>query len=71
MYTEWLLLDSEADRLQYCTAYDQKDAIRVAISKNIVPRKPDDVRPRVQRVPSDNTVMTPEEFQGFMARLRE
>lgn len=71
MYTEWILFDSETDRLRLCEAYDQRDAIRIAISQNILPRKTDDIRPRSSRKASDNTVMSPEEFQSFIDQLSE
>jgi len=71
MYTEWTLFDSETDRLKLCQAYNQKDAIRRAISWNVIPRKTDDVRPRYPRTASDNTVMVPDEFQDFIEQLLE
>lgn len=71
MYTEWNLFDSETDRLKICQAYDQRDAIRKAISWNIIPRKTDDIRPRFPKTASDNTIMVPDEFQAFMERLSE
>lgn len=71
MYTEWTLFDSETDRLKLCQAYDQKDAIRKAISWNVIPRKTDDIRPRYPRNASDNTIMAPDGFQDFMEQLSE
>lgn len=69
MYTEWLLFDSETNSLKLCQAYDQKDAIRTAISWNVIPRKTDDIRPRYPRNASDNTIMAAAEFQDFMQHL--
>lgn len=71
MYTEWLLRDSQTDRLKYCEAYNQKDAIRIALSYGIVPAETNDVRPRVERMKSDNRLMPPAEFQKFLESLRE
>lgn len=70
MYTEWTLFDSETERLRLAEAYDQKDAIRKAISRDIIPRKSDDVRPRLPRATSNNSIMSPEEFSKFMEGLQ-
>lgn len=69
MYSEWTLIDSETDRLKQCQAYNQKDAIRKSISWNIIPRKTDDVRLRIPRNTSDNTIMGSEEFDQFMDQI--
>lgn len=71
MFTEWTLFDSETNKLKFCEAYNQKDAIRKAISWDIIPRKTDDVRPRVPKTLSDNRVMPPQEFQNFMDQISE
>lgn len=69
MYTEWLLIDSERDRIRFCRARNQRDAIVEAISHDVIPRKTDDVRPRIANPESDNKVMSPEEFQDFIDEL--
>lgn len=69
MYTEWMLFDPETEKMRSCRAKDQKDAIRKAISKNIIPGKTDDVRPLVPHAKSNNTLMSPEEFREFMNSL--
>jgi len=63
--------DSETEKLRFGEAYDQQDAIKKAVSLGVIPRKTDDVRPRIPRTTSNNTLMTPEKFQEFMDQLSE
>lgn len=64
---EWVLYDSNTDKMKVATAEDQKEAIRTALSHGIVPRKTQHAAPR-----SDShrrMVMSPSEFERFMERI--
>lgn len=64
----WILFDSSTDRLKTGRAENQKEAIRKALSYNIIPRDTHDVVPRQGSY--REVIMSPNEFEAFMQRLR-
>jgi hypothetical protein len=67
--TEWLLHDSQTNRLRVCYAESQREAIKKAIERNIIPRSTDDVRPREGG--SRIGLMSAQEFENFMNSLQQ
>lgn len=65
---EWIIYDSQTQRLKTAEAKSQEEAIKIAISRDIVPRRTQDVIPRMRG--HSKTMMSPEEFEAFMDRLR-
>lgn len=65
---EWKLYDSQTDRIKFCHAESQKEAISKALAWNIVPRSTNDVAPRQGDGSID--IMSETEFQEFMSSLR-
>lgn len=65
---EWILYDSQTQKLKTMAAHSQKEAIKLAISNGIVPRETQDVVPRtgIDR----ERIMTEEEFMRFMDSIR-
>lgn len=65
---EWILYDSQTQRLKTAEADSQEEAIKIAISRGIVPRRTHDVVPRMRGV--TERIMSPDKFEEFMERLR-
>lgn len=66
--TEWVLYDSKTQKLNFAKAENQKEAIKIALERNIIPRVTEDVRPR--RGTLEDEIMTPEEFENFIQQLK-
>jgi hypothetical protein len=66
--TEWILYDSDTQRLRVCHARTQKEAIQKALERNIIPRSTDDIRPRVGG--ATKKLMSPEEFEEFIQKIK-
>lgn len=66
---EWILYDSETDRIKFRHARSQKEAIKKALALGIQPRKSLDVCPRDRGVHMD--IMKPHEFRAFMDSLTD
>ena len=66
--TEWKIYDSETQETKTKYARTQKEAIKLGISMNVVPRRTHDVIP----LNSGNTerLMKPTEFNQFMNQIR-
>lgn len=64
----WVLFDSSTDRLRTGRAETQKEAIKIALSRNIVPQDTHDVVPRFGGY--RDKLMSPKEFEEFMDKLR-
>lgn len=67
--SEWILYDGDTQRFRLAKAENQKEAIKIALERNIIPRQTDDVRPR--KGTQSDSIMAPEEFDKFMEKLRQ
>jgi hypothetical protein len=65
---EWILYDGDTQRLRLGKARNQKEAIKMALERNIIPRQTDDVRPR--KGSGREKIMSPEEFENFIQKLK-
>jgi len=70
MVTEWLLYDSQTNYIRLAEARTQKEAIRKGFEKGVVPRKTDDVRPRMIDHEDDKRLMSSSEFESFMGQFQ-
>lgn len=67
--TEWMLYDSDTKKLRFGKAENQKEAIKMALERNIIPRVTEDVRPRRGKL--EDEIMSPEDFETFIQQLKK
>ena len=66
--SEWILYDSKTQKLRFAKASNQKEAIKIALERNIIPRVSEDIRPR--EGDSTDKIMSPEEFNSFIQQIK-